>query len=353
MTTFTKKTTLTIFSIMLLVAVLCMATFGILFQMNSVKAEMLPGDSSIGWGDDSIINDVTYHYDIDSIISYNIVYGDYSQDGYYDNLNDIPFVDNSNNVSFLPSNLAKIKSGSGISHYIVTFVFNCDNVNALNLNGSLAWNGMYHLATFGGATSFYKNSFYLCYDNSDTDNAGYYLLTPSGCHKVAHRQFDGTRFILQLLFNASLSYPYNFYFNIFNNNFRYQCTIGHQSSDIGDFGHALDLCVYHNLPSLYYLYSSNSTAADSFQIGYDAGRDYGYNNGYNVGYDKGYSNGHADGMSTNGGLTSVIPTTLGAIGSFFKDLFSFEVFGISFFAILGSIGAILLAIWIIKMAKGG
>ena len=249
--TTSKTITFILVSIMLLVAVLCMATFGIMSQTHSVKAEALPGTPTKGWEfDDSLEPDLTYHYDLDSVFSYNIVYGDYNQDGLYDNVDDLSFIDSSNNISFLPSNLALIKNGNGVSHYVITFVFNCCNLNPLNLSGSLAWNGMYHLVTFGGNSNLYKNSIYLCYDNSNSEKSGYYLLTPSGCFKVAHCQADNTRFILQFLFNSKLSYSdYKFFFNIYNNNFRYQCTLNSQSVDSSIYGHALDLCVYHNSPS--------------------------------------------------------------------------------------------------------
>ena len=183
--------------------------------------------------------------------------------------------------------------------------------------------------------------------------SNYYIAYNGGSNIVplGISQYDGEKFVI------NIEIPLDFVnhsaeIKKFGGGYRLKTTIGYQSSELfGKVGHAMDFTIFTNNIPLYGMFSSKSDWLGGYNQGYTEGKDNGYILGKEDGIKIGYNNGLKDGGANN--LSGVIPSALGSIGDFFVKIFSYDIFGVSLFSIFGTIGAILLAIWLIKMAKGG
>lgn len=76
-----------------------------------------------------------------------------------------------------------------------------------------------------------------------------------------------------------------------------------------------------------------------------------WNFGYDEGMKKGQSVGYKQGIDFANISASFIPNVIGSIGTFLKNILSFNIFGISAIEVIGTIGAILLIVFVIRLVK--
>lgn len=90
---------------------------------------------------------------------------------------------------------------------------------------------------------------------------------------------------------------------------------------------------------------------------YHNGYDDGYMSGNKIGYESGYKEGYSNGITVGQGdvsasISGFFPSIFGGIGSFFKQILSFEVFGISALTFVGTIGAVMLILFFVHFIRG-
>lgn len=89
-------------------------------------------------------------------------------------------------------------------------------------------------------------------------------------------------------------------------------------------------------------------ARDAYDTGYDDGKRDGFSEGKALGYDKGYDDGKLDGESSEIAIPDVISTIMNSTVTLFRNIFSFELFGINISALIGSVALICVLAWLIR-----
>lgn len=94
--------------------------------------------------------------------------------------------------------------------------------------------------------------------------------------------------------------------------------------------------------------------SEAWQKAYDEGYDFGFSSGESVGHGAGYESGYKDGLLDGGvseiDVPSVIDSVLNSTVTLFRNIFSFELFGINIAALIGSLTLIVVVAWIIRKA---
>lgn len=104
---------------------------------------------------------------------------------------------------------------------------------------------------------------------------------------------------------------------------------------------------YQDYNELYETIGS-TLASEAYDRGYDDGKRDGLSEGKTLGYDKGYDDGKLDGESSEIAIPDVINAIMNSTVTLFRNIFSFDIFGINISALIGSIALICVLAWLIR-----